>query len=516
MKIQEIRDIVRILKEYEDSSRSLAGWENFGDKKTNFAKFHALILDSSFRTDKEVAERIYGKAYSPTKYKTLKTYYISRVIDKIPFLDIATSDFSEHPKAIFKSQKLFFYIRTLLFLGSRAGATHFAKRLLKLAQKFEFYSITVSLLDEFRRYSMQIGNEKEYAKYLKLSIRQTELLMSESKMKALEEQVFIHFPNSLFVDEKFKYDVRVSLRKAKLILNGNETYFNRLSYYRLEYISHQIADNPLKSIDSCNEGLLYMSTKPHMTPSSRMAEFGLYKLENYILLRDYVNGKEAAAYCEEHIHRGMNLWFSFKQYEFLLMMQTMSFVEANKIYQEVKSHERFNSLSKVLYERWQIFGMYIQYVMRSQSQETTSAIDKAPIKRSYLMRNKEFKDHITNFPTYRKDKRGFNVAMLILNVLVALEENDKDLLLRQEEALSSYRFKYLNEKHCRQSFILFKLIRLVTKNDFDLTRIKKKTSLFEKDLGTHKLEAGEIFECIQILPPLWVWNRIKAILGSRK
>jgi hypothetical protein len=513
MQIREIGDIIRILQKYEDQTISSSAWRNLNEKDTNFAKFHRLVISGEGVSDNEAARQIFGKSFSPTRYRTLKTHYLATVIDSIPSLAISRSDLSEHSKAIFKAHKLLFYIRTLLFLGSRPAAIHFAKRLLKVAEKFELYSVTTSLLDEFRRYSMQLGMETDYSKYLKKSIRHTELLVSESAMKALEEQIFIHFPKSLFVDEKFIIDVRSSLNKAKLILKDNETYFNRLSYYRIEYITHQVEGKLLESAATCDRALEFMMSRRHMSPDSRLAEFALYKLENYILLRDYINGKKAASYCEKHIVKGMKLWFTFKEYEFLLMMQTMKFVSADRIYKEVQGHERFNSLAKHLQDRWQMFGFHIQYVMKSTSADPANDIS---FKKSYLMRNKEFKSRLLDFPTYRKDKKGFNVAILNLNILVALEENNLDLLIKQEDALSSYRFKYLNEKHCRQSFILFKLIRLMTKNGFDLKRIEKKASLFEKDLGIHKLKAGEIFEGIQILPPQWVWNRIKEILESRK
>jgi len=331
MKIQEIRDIVRILEKYLDSGHLLAFSPSLDKENTKLAKFHNFILNSSIKTDKEIAEQIFGKDFSKTKYKTLKAYYLSSIINKIPFLKISKSELSVHSKAIYKSQKLLFYVRTLLFLGARAGATHFAKRLSKLAEKFEMYSVSIALLDEFRRNSMQLGDKKGYSKYLRESIKQTDLLVSESKMKALEEQVLIHSSNSLFVEEKFKSEVRLSLRKAKLILGKHETYFNRLSYYRIDYICHQLDNTPLKSIAACEGALQYMATKPHMSPDSRFGEFALYKLENYILLRDYEKGKETAEYCEKYIHRGMNLWFSFKEYHFLLMMQTMAFEEAGII-----------------------------------------------------------------------------------------------------------------------------------------------------------------------------------------
>jgi hypothetical protein len=506
VKIQEIRDVVRLLQKYENPAD---GFKIDFKGKSKLSEFHKIIRNTSIQSDQEVARLIFENRNNATNYKTLKTAYISRVISNIPALDISGSNLSEHTKAIFKSQKLLFYIRTLIALSNRPAANHFAKRLLRLTKHFELYNVSVQLLEELRRSSMQLGKAKEHARWLKISVREAKLLFSESQIKALEEEILIHFSKSLFVDENLKAKVRTTLKKVQAILDVNETYFNRLSSYRLEYIFHQLEGNIKQSIAACDKAIAYMTMKSHMSPPSRFAEFALYKLENYILARDYENGKKAAQYCQEHIDDGMILWFTFKEYEFLLMMQTFRFDEAQNIFYCVISHPRFESLSKLIKEKWELFGFNIQYVIKSQTSDTT-------FQKSYLLRNKQFKSKIYNFPSYRKDKRGFNVAILTLNILVLLEESKFTLLFDHEDALASYRFKYLNEKHCRQSFTLFKLIRLMTKNEFDLSRIEKKSLEMEKALAGERLNHGEIFETIQILPPQWVWNRIKVILERKK
>ena len=515
MRIEELRDIVRILRNYESVTNLPLDFQKLSNDDSKVQGFYDILLTEEIESDTKAALKLYGNNNSKGRYKSLKSHFLSRALNNITFLDLSKSGKSEHTIAIFKSYKYLFVIRVLLALGSRSGAIVLARKALKLAERYELHSIVMDLLSGLRNNSLQLGKEKEYMRYTLLLKQRTELLMNESALIALEERISIYFTKSLFISEKLHKESRTALHKAERFLKKGDTYFGRISYYRLLYILRQIDGAPLQSAAACDEALQYMLSKPQMSPPSRFAEFALYKLENYILLRDYSNGKKAAAYCETHIDKGMNLWFSFKEYEFLLMMQTMNFAEAHKIYLEVKMHQRFSSLPKHLQERWQIFGLHIQYVIRSSTVRSADATEE-PFKKSYLIRDKEFKSRLFDSPTYRKDKRGFNVAILTLNILVLLEENRLDLLLRQEEALSSYRFKYLNENHSQQSFILFKLIRIVTKNDFDLAKIEKKASMIEKFLVSKQLGAGEIFECIQILPPQWVWNRIKTILAHRK
>src|SRR5437868_7016671 len=130
MKIQEIRDIVRLFQKYENS------WEGLSidsKGKSQLSKFHEIVSKTSIQSDQETARVIFGDSFSATKYKTLKTAYLSRVMDNIPFLEISRSKLSEHTKAIFKCQKYLFYIRTLITLGNRSAANHFANRLLNLS-----------------------------------------------------------------------------------------------------------------------------------------------------------------------------------------------------------------------------------------------------------------------------------------------------------------------------------------------------------------------------------------------
>lgn len=510
MRLSDIRDIVRLVQRYGYSKPNATGNGRLGRKESNLARFRELIVRDASIDENILAHTIFGNAYSQTRYKSLKTYFVSKSVHQLALLDLSHSHFSEHTKAIIKGYKYLFFIRSLLTLGNRSAAIHFTKRLLHLSEKYELHFISLALLEELRKDALQSGKRQEYKKYADLYRRKFELYQSESSIEMLEEQALLPFATSIFVDEGFADDIFSTLKQVSSLVRKHETYFSRLSHFRLQYVYYQVSGDPLKSAKICGKAIEYINDKPHMSPASRLAEFAIYKLENYILARDYIQGKEAAQYCEQHINPGMHLWFTFKRYEFLLMMQTKRFIEASDILVQVNSHERFISLSDPLKELWKLLGFNIEYVLKSQSSYNTSNLGS--FRKSYLSRRKDYRDLFLKFPTYKKDKRGFNVAILILNILVALEENNFDLLLKQEEALSSYRFKYLNIRHCHQSFILFKLIRLITKNDFNFSRIQPLALPFEKRLKVAKLKSGEVFENIQILPPEWVWQRIKEIL----
>jgi len=117
MKIQEIRDIVRIMQRYENPMAHPVRFLNLAKKETFLGNSIRLLVKMPSGTTGGPFKH-FRRSHLTTKYRSLKTYYVSRVIDNIPFLDILESELSEHTKAIYRSHKLLFYIRTLLALGS--------------------------------------------------------------------------------------------------------------------------------------------------------------------------------------------------------------------------------------------------------------------------------------------------------------------------------------------------------------------------------------------------------------
>src|SRR6185369_14715115 len=105
MKLQDIRDIIRIVQKYEPVKTTPSAMGKKLVTESQIAKFHELLVDDIIREDSEAAVYLYGNSFSPDKYKSLKTYFLKRTINNIAFLDISRSSLSEHPKAVYKAYK---------------------------------------------------------------------------------------------------------------------------------------------------------------------------------------------------------------------------------------------------------------------------------------------------------------------------------------------------------------------------------------------------------------------------
>jgi hypothetical protein len=284
-----------------------------------------------------------------------------------------------------------------------------------------------------------------------------------------------------------------------------------MNYYRMQNMYYQIEGKPEKSIEACNAAIKFMETKPHFLLKVRYGEFALYRLQCCLLSRQFEKGMEETVICGKYYNKGTNNWFKYKQYEFLLLMQTLRYEEALTLYRDVTSQERFETQNDLNKERWKIFGIYIRYVTK----EERPIFHRQANKESRDKQTKEKKTitKITEVSSSLKDKKGLNVAIIIMNILLLLEDNNIKGLRSQAKSLEFYRYKYLSGKFSKQSFLLLRLINVMIDNDFDLTLIKKKAKAIERKLAVTSPGAAEIFECVQILPPDEVWSKMKKILA---
>ncbi len=500
MKIVELRDIIRVIQEYRSDNHAYLNLKDLYFEKSYFAEFFRILVDSGIQNDDEAAKQIYQTPKPGAKYTKLKSSFAASAFNTITFLDPQVRGASKFTQAVFKAYKNLFIISILLRFGSRKGAIALATRTLAISEKYELHHVSIEILEQLRTHAYQIGKKTEFEKYAVRYERTSELLASEARLRTIEQRLRMGPSHSLYIDETLQRPVHDALEKIKTEVNKNDTFNNRLVYFRMQYMYYQFAGSPSKSIAACNEALLFLKRFPHLSPPSRFGEFELYKLENHLLTRDYKRCKEAVLECAKYYKQGSNMWFSYKEEQFLLLMQTTEISEAKNIYSEIIMHPRYDSQPLDYRERWNIFGLYLDYVA-------------IPIKKKpYLLRQNKYRKVIKEFPSYSKDKRGFNVALLVLNILLLLENDKKDILIEQFEALSTYRFTHLHGKNSFESALLFKLIKLMVVNDFDAKKILKKAVPIEIKLANTKPSRGEILEHVQIMPPAWMWQRMKEAL----
>ncbi|MGZ5304496.1 MAG: hypothetical protein ACXWDO_10320, partial [Bacteroidia bacterium] len=149
-------------------------------------------------------------------------------------------------------------------------------------------------------------------------------------------------------------------------------------------------------------------------------------------------------------------------------------LKATDLYIEVVTHSRFEYTRPQQQELWKIFGGYLWFTATSEQNDV--CINKLT-SRKQLFR---FSKLLNEIPHFAQDKKGMNVAVLILQILLLLQKKEYVAIISRTEALKSYIYRNL-DKDAHRSHVFIKMLLAMEKSQFEANKTTQKTkSLLEK------------------------------------
>jgi hypothetical protein len=330
----------------------------------------------------------------------------------------------------------------------------------------------------------------------------------EAECTALEynDKITIKFAKSSAEQPEMKSTIEQYSNELRLLREQYDSKNLNYNYFRIQTLSCQIFRKYQAGVTVCEEAEQYILKNPHLFHTNQLAEFALQKLSCYLNLREYENGKQAIAFSEKLFPKEIPSWFQFMEYYFYLTMHTEHFSEAETVYNQVIENPRFAYQPEHKKEHWKLSELYLQFALNSGSTATISA------QRGSFDPNK----FLRNVPLYTKDKRGYNIAILILQILMLLDSNDFGGIIGRMDALRTYRTRYLRASSNKQSALFFRMLQIMETNSFSYELTKQKSQKYFDWMQSTAAEFSEIQDGLQVLPFDWLWNKILEMLKQKE
>ncbi len=512
MKITEIRELIRLARRFDLQKTTHIDLNTLEKEHPKAAQLIRVIETSGFNSDEELLRVIYGENGDANNYRFLKSHTSNLLLELFFHPKVLESIQAPITRGIFNAQKQFTLTTLFQSLGNRNVSNAIANKSIRLSEQYQLTSILIPLLENARLQALLNGNTTQYKKYNTALFKQLKIQKDEMVISSIDYELRLYHITRLINSAELLSIADSSMERAKEIASRNKHNFRiRASAYRIFYMCYQLKGDLPASLESCKEAVAYVKNNNIFGTPTRIGEFAGYEFETCLLLRDYKNGMEAAQLSEQSLIYGSNGWFSFKSDFVLFALQTEQFALADECLNEMFAHPRLSVQLQHLRERWGIFRLYCDYVKWVSKQEENGKTGPAP----GLLRYKRYKEIVKRFPNYHKDKSGFNVAILLLNIMLLLESERYDEIIEQMESLNTYRTRYLRHTGTNQMAILFKLLRIVASKDFDYDRVIRSAKKYETQLFKVHQSAQEMNEGLQVLSPVWIWNRILTILQHR-
>ena len=510
MSVEEIRDLLIHAKRLGLLNDPIKPSEMLFSEPSKRAEFLRLVSNDSRLTEQEIITKLYGSPTVTHSYETLKSKALSLLLDLFLNSDIKDHIDSEATKGIFDTRKYQLLAALMERLGAQKQAISLARRALKLSRQFQLSSVTIDVLEVLRRNASLEGNQKLFKAYTTELENASALLVDEIRIRSLDYRIRLLFSRGAGPKFSLKKLFPNVLEETNRMAKSHPNHFIIQTYTdRVHYMVNQWDGNIEQSLIACQKAIAFLSENPLFAGNIRFGEFLIYELENYLLLRDYEQGIQTAIKCNQYIGTGTNTWFQYKEYHFRLAIQTENFSAAAEILSEVTSHRRFELQIPHQKERWHIYALYVEYI---QWVEKRNAGDSTTLS---LLRHKKYRDIAYRFPNYRRDKQGFNIAIILLNILILIESHKYDSIVEQIESLDSYRIRYLRNSRTNQTAVLFRMLRVMVTQEFDPKAIQRRTKHLLPLLSVIRQSPHEMTEGLQILSPLWIWNRILTVLENK-
>jgi len=158
-------------------------------------------------------------------------------------------------------------------------------------------------------------------------------------------------------------------------------------------------------------------------------------------------------------------------------------------------------------ERWKSFEQYLAFAVRVKQITSSGNLQSISF---------DLKRFLRNVPVYANDKRGLNIAILIIHVLLLLEENDFSSIISRMDALRTYRTRYLRSRTAKQSSLFFRMLQIMEDSSFSYQETEKRTRKLYDQLLTIATDTAEIQEGIMILRFETLWKMILELLQKKE
>ncbi|WP_266205116.1 hypothetical protein [Pontibacter kalidii] len=172
---------------------------------------------------------------------------------------------------------------------------------------------------------------------------------------------------------------------------------------------------------------------------------------------------------------------------------------AENLLKDVIENEHIRKLSDASVERWELYRRYFVFLVEHVVGERQQALSSEITAKLLILPN---------------DKAGFNLALLVLDVLERLSEGDLDELEVQAERVRKYTQKYLRGEKAERPRLFMRLLLLA------LTRQNAREAREQGQQLLERLQAeplpGDAFTEVEIVPYEHLWEHALQLLERQQ
>ena len=217
----------------------------------------------------------------------------------------------------------------------------------------------------------------------------------------------------------------------------------------------------------------------------------------YLRGRQPVQGLQLAEQYVRDFHQSSNNWFYFEEHHVLLALHAQQYERAQQLLKVISKNPAYPIQREAALQRWNLYKAYLDFVL--------------PPQRVLTPRQRQMAQWVLQLPEYSRDKRGHNVAILVLQVLYFLRERRLEEVLMRLENLRKYQQRHLYEATTLRSRLFLRLLQVIVEKNFDAAAAVARGQVLLQQLQDTP-PPGEAFAEVEIIPYEHLWALVLGLL----
>ena len=502
--MQELRELINVVSKHKVKQIEVIG-NDFPANDSKFRQLYDIVHNGDVNTDIEAASLLYPQNNnSKDSYSKLKNRLKSRLINTLFFIDINQPQFTDIQQAFFNCNKNWLAARTLLSRGATRAAIKLAEATIREAIKFEFTELIIYLSKMlFWHYSLYNGTPAKYNRYVEIHDKAQNDLFAETLAEKYYSEIMLMFARS---QANVQVEHSEMISKYSDELRSEYAHIISFRFIRISYLLHiiryQTAHDYQNAIVACHDAISIISQKPYQSKGA-VFSFSLRLLSCYIQVKRYQEAEELALKYVDSLTSGSYDWYIIQFYHFLLHTHGKNYDKAYDVLEQAVGHPRFEHFFANHKQLWYVNQAYIHFLIAIGKIQPKEASDSTKF-RLYRFLN--------DIPIYSKDKRGINIAILIVHVLFLLQQRKFSQIIDRVDALNQYCHRYLRRDDTFRANCFIKMLLQMAKADFNRIRTERYAEKYKAKLESMTLNVADGGIEVEVIPYEDLWDLVLDLL----
>ena len=508
-KLKELKELVDFtLSDRLSKIETLSGINEDGG--TIMYKFYEAIAFEKVNNDAEAKRYLYGKNDNGTKYNMLKQRLLERLYTTLLFIEPKKRSTKSYVHNLYFCYKHLIVAKLMLAISAIKIGTRMLEKVYHKSIEYEIFDIALHSSLSLRRQYMLVGDQKKFTLYNSNYRKAINILNAEARVEELYYTIMIRFSKTLATQPEWAQEAKKYIIEIERLMQNFDSFLIHQNFFNVKVLYLEFISDYKTALKECDDFEKYLVSKEKFNTPARLGTIWWRRADFYLNLKEYESGMEAARKALPFYSKGTTNWFSVQEIHFLLSLNMLNLDNAVSVYREVTEQSGFNSIRPRQLEVWKIFEGYLWFLLK-YTNSTALLKEVFPDGDNFRLGRM-----LNEVPIYSKDKKGVNIALLILQVLINIQREEFSQIITRTEALRYYIYKNLQREEAARSQSFIKMILAMERASFDPTVTKAKAAKHFARLHSNQIDYKQTASQIEILSYERVWDIMLDMLEQRK